>query len=130
MFLESVIILDAAIAQLAAERLNGQPVLFRDCSLKLEEQLQMAEELSEHFNLLARAVGVAEINLEDAPRKRCTPHAEHSMATATPQDHSASRETLVPLTMCCTCGTEASGSSRSEKVREQFFLAPSMSQVH
>jgi hypothetical protein len=64
-FLESVIILDAAIAQLADERLNGQPVLFRDCSLKLEEQLQMAEELSEHFNLLARAVGVAEINLEE-----------------------------------------------------------------
>jgi 3'-phosphoadenosine 5'-phosphosulfate sulfotransferase (PAPS reductase)/FAD synthetase len=65
MFLESVIILDAAIAQLAAERLNGQPVLFRDCSLKLEEQLQMAEELSEHFNLLARAVDAAEINLEE-----------------------------------------------------------------
>jgi 3'-phosphoadenosine 5'-phosphosulfate sulfotransferase (PAPS reductase)/FAD synthetase len=57
MFLESVIILDAAIAQLATERLNGQPVLFRDCSLKLEEQLQMAEELSEHFNFLARSVG-------------------------------------------------------------------------
>jgi hypothetical protein len=64
-FLESVIILDAAIAQVAAERLNGQPVLFQDCSVKLEEQLQMAEELSEHFNLLARAVDVAEINLEE-----------------------------------------------------------------
>jgi hypothetical protein len=36
-FLESVIILDAAIAQVAAERLNGQPVLFQDCSVKLEE---------------------------------------------------------------------------------------------
>ena len=65
MFLESVIILDAAIAQLATERLNGQPVLFRDCSLKPEEQLQMAEELSEHFNLLARSVGTAETNLEE-----------------------------------------------------------------
>jgi hypothetical protein len=60
-----VIILDGAIAQLAAERLNGQPVLFRDCSVKLEEQLQMAEELSEHFNLLARAVDAAETNLEE-----------------------------------------------------------------
>jgi hypothetical protein len=65
MFLESVIILDGAIAQLAAERLNGQPVLFRDCSVKLEEQLQMAEELSEHFNVLARTVDAAEINLEE-----------------------------------------------------------------
>jgi hypothetical protein len=65
MFLESVIILDAAIAQVAAERLNAQPVLFRDCSVKLEEQLQMAQELSEHFNSHARAVDVAEINLEE-----------------------------------------------------------------
>ena len=65
MFLESVIILDAAIEQLAVERLVGQPVLFRDCAVKLEEQLQMAEELSEHFNLLARSVGAAEVNLEE-----------------------------------------------------------------
>ena len=32
MLIESVIVLDAAIAQLVAERLDGQPVLFRDCS--------------------------------------------------------------------------------------------------
>jgi hypothetical protein len=63
--LESVITMDAAVAQLAAERLNGQPVLFRDCSVKLEEQLQMAQELSEHFNFLARAVDADEINLEE-----------------------------------------------------------------
>jgi hypothetical protein len=60
-----MITLDAAIAQVAAERLNGEPVLFRDCSVKLEEQLQMAQELSEHFNLLARAVDADEINLEE-----------------------------------------------------------------
>jgi hypothetical protein len=65
MFLESVITLDAAIAQVAAERLNGQPVLFRDCSVKLEEQLQMAQQSSEHFNFLARAVDADEINLEE-----------------------------------------------------------------
>jgi hypothetical protein len=65
MFLESVITLDAAIAQVVAERLSGQPVLFRDCSVKLDEQLQMAQELSEHFNFLARAVDADEINLEE-----------------------------------------------------------------
>ncbi|MBZ5547400.1 MAG: hypothetical protein LAO22_05430 [Acidobacteriia bacterium] len=64
-FLESVIILDAAIAQVEAGRLNGQRVLFRDCSVQLEEQVQMAERLSEHFNFLARSLGSAEINLED-----------------------------------------------------------------
>jgi len=65
MFLESVITLDAAIAHIAAERLNGQPVLFRDCLVKLGEQLQMAQELSDQFNLLARSVGAAEVNLEE-----------------------------------------------------------------
>ena len=65
MFLERVIILDRAIAQLASERLNGQPVLFRDSSVKLEEQLQMAEELAEDFNLVARGVDVAPISLEE-----------------------------------------------------------------
>jgi hypothetical protein len=65
MFIEHVIVLDVAIAQLAAERLNGQPVLFPDSSVQLEEQLQMAQELSDHFNFLARAVGTAELNLEE-----------------------------------------------------------------
>jgi hypothetical protein len=64
-FLKSVIILDAAIAQLVAKRFTGQPVLFRDCSVKLEEQVQMAERLSEYFNPLARSAGAVEINLEE-----------------------------------------------------------------
>jgi hypothetical protein len=45
-FLKSVIIPDAAIGQVAAERFNGQPVLFRDCEVKLKEQLQKAKRLS------------------------------------------------------------------------------------
>ena len=64
MFLESVIILDAAIAQVAVEHLNGQPLLFRDSTLKLAEQLQMASGLSTWFNELASEVGAAEIDLE------------------------------------------------------------------
>jgi hypothetical protein len=39
--------------------------LFDDCSVKLDEQLQMAEKLSELFNFLARSVGAAETNLEE-----------------------------------------------------------------
>ena len=64
MFIKPVIVLDVAIAQLVAERMNGQPVQFHDSSVQLEEQLQMAQELSDHFNLLTRAVGDAELNLE------------------------------------------------------------------
>lgn len=64
MFLESVIILDTAIGQIAVERLNGERMLFRDSAIKLTEQLQMAETVSDHFNSLARAFDVAEINLE------------------------------------------------------------------
>jgi hypothetical protein len=65
MFIEPVIILDAAIAQVAAERLSGQSVLFRDTAIKLAEQLQMATDLSTWFNELAVEVGAAEINLEE-----------------------------------------------------------------
>ncbi|HLM81432.1 MAG TPA: hypothetical protein VK302_12480 [Terriglobales bacterium] len=65
MFIEPVIMLDAAIAQVVAEQLDGQPILFRDCEVKLEEQLQMVEALSKHFNLLADALDIVEINLEE-----------------------------------------------------------------
>jgi hypothetical protein len=37
-FLKSVIILDAAIAQVRSEHLDGQSILFRDCEVKLKEQ--------------------------------------------------------------------------------------------
>jgi hypothetical protein len=65
MFIETVIILDAAIGQVAGERLSGQPVLFVDSAVKLTEQLQMATDLSTWFNSLAVEVGAAEINLEE-----------------------------------------------------------------
>ena len=65
MFIEPVIILDAAIVQVAGERLRGQPVLFRDSAVKLAEQLQMATDLSTWFNKLAVEVSAVEINLEE-----------------------------------------------------------------
>jgi hypothetical protein len=65
MFLEGVVVLDAAIAQVVAERLDGQSVLFRDCEAALHEQLQMAETISKHFNLLAGEFDVAKINPDD-----------------------------------------------------------------
>ena len=65
MFIEPVILLDAAIAQVAAEYLDGQPILFRDCEVKLQEQLQLAERLSKHFNPLADALDIAAIDLEE-----------------------------------------------------------------
>jgi hypothetical protein len=63
-FIETVIVLDAAIAQIGSERLGGQPVLFRDTSVILAEQLQMASDLSKWFNEAAVSVGVAQIDLE------------------------------------------------------------------
>jgi len=62
-FIEAVFVLDVAITQVANERLNGQVMLFRDCGVKLKEQLGMAKYLSEMFKRLARATGAAEINL-------------------------------------------------------------------
>ena len=42
----------------------GQPVLFRDTSVILAEQLQMASDLSKWFNEAAVSVGIAQIDLE------------------------------------------------------------------
>jgi hypothetical protein len=78
-FVESVIILDAAIAQVVAERLNGQPVLFRDCSVKLAEQVQMAERASEYFNWLASSAGTAEIDLGGL-RESLQPEIDHQIS--------------------------------------------------
>ena len=65
LFLKSVIILDAAIAQVVSEHFDGQPILFRDCEAKLREQVQLADEVSEIFNCLASSVGSGRINLEE-----------------------------------------------------------------
>jgi hypothetical protein len=60
-----VIILEAAITQVEAEHLNGQPVLFRDCSVQMQEQLQMGRRASEIFNSLASSLGSTGIGLEE-----------------------------------------------------------------
>jgi hypothetical protein len=71
-FIEDVIIVDAAVGQIADNRMNGEPILFRDCAAKLQEQLQMAEELSEAFNFVARQADVAEINMEELRNDLCS----------------------------------------------------------
>jgi hypothetical protein len=65
MVIEPVFILDAAITQVAAERLIGQPVLFRDTAAKLEEQLKMVTDLTTWFNEAAVKVASAQIDLEE-----------------------------------------------------------------
>jgi hypothetical protein len=54
-------------------------VLFRDTAVQLAEQLQMVEEMSEHFNPFARAVGAAEINLEEL-RKSLQPEIDRQVS--------------------------------------------------
>jgi len=65
MFLESVVMLEASVALVVAQQLNGQPVLFRDCEAALREQLQMAETLSTLFNIVAGTLNIPKINLDD-----------------------------------------------------------------
>jgi hypothetical protein len=63
LFIDAVLVLNVAITKVESERFNGESILFRDCGVKLKEQLQMAERLSDHFNFLADEAGVAELNL-------------------------------------------------------------------
>jgi hypothetical protein len=54
-------------------------MLFRDCEVKLKEQGQLAETVSEIFNLFARSVGSAEIDLEEL-RKSLQSETEHQVS--------------------------------------------------
>ena len=65
MFVESVVVLDAAISRVVAEHMSGQPVLFRDCADNLQRQVEMAARLSGSFNCLGRRIAGVEINLEE-----------------------------------------------------------------
>ena len=65
MFIESVVILDDAIAQVALESLSGQPILFRDIAVKLEEQVRMSTDLSKLFNETTVSIDTNPINPEE-----------------------------------------------------------------
>jgi hypothetical protein len=65
MFVESVVVLDVAIAQVVEQKVDGQPVLFRDCEVGLQEQLQMAETLCKLFNPLAARLNIPKLNLDE-----------------------------------------------------------------
>jgi hypothetical protein len=65
MFVESVVVLDVAIAQVVEQKVDGQPVLFRDCEVGLQEQLQMAETLCKLFNIVAGTLNIPKINLDE-----------------------------------------------------------------
>jgi hypothetical protein len=67
MFLQPVIVLDAAIAQITAEHLKGDPILLHDCGAELEKQMEMGTTLCQYLNSLACEVGAEEINLEKLP---------------------------------------------------------------
>jgi len=52
-------------------------MLFRDCEVHLQEQLQIADTLSKHFNPLADALDIAKIDVEEL-RNSLQSEADHS----------------------------------------------------
>ena len=90
MFIETVVILDAAITQAAEERLGDRSILFRDVEVKLEEQVQMATDLSARFNEATLDLGTDPINLEQL-RESLPAEIEHQ---ATSWAHLARMEAL------------------------------------
>jgi len=71
MFVEGVVVLDAAISRVVTEHMSGQPVLFRDSSEKIQRQLEMSERLSEAFNSLGgRAAGAVDYLIKQTSQNR------------------------------------------------------------
>jgi hypothetical protein len=79
MFIEPVILLDVAIAQLSSEHFAGQPMLFRDTAVKLAELLKMATDLSTWFNVLAGDFDAADIDLDEL-RNSLQSEADHQVS--------------------------------------------------
>jgi hypothetical protein len=85
LFIEDVLIVEGALAQLSAEHFGGQAVLFSDTSVRLESQIDMATSVVTWFNLLARETGATELSLEELRKsfgpkvaKRVSEWADHS----------------------------------------------------
>ncbi len=66
LFVEDVVLLDAAISQISAVYFGGRTILFTDCAEKLRDQLQMASQALEHFNILAGGFGFPNMTTDDA----------------------------------------------------------------
>jgi hypothetical protein len=63
-FVNAVLLLERTISQISAERFQGQPILFSDSTVKLEEQLDMADQALEHFNFWAKLRKFQELSAE------------------------------------------------------------------
>ena len=69
LFIEPIVLLDGAIAQLVAGPLKDHPILFRNSEQKLAEQLEMATQLSTGFNETMVLEGSTEIDMEQLRTK-------------------------------------------------------------
>jgi len=60
-FLQSILVLEATVSRISAERFGGHPILFSDSMEKLNKQLALVDELLGYYNLLAREAHFAEL---------------------------------------------------------------------
>jgi hypothetical protein len=64
-FVEKILVVEAAISEISAQRFRGQPILFSDSAAKLNEQFDFAEKALELFNSLAREESFLELNRDE-----------------------------------------------------------------
>jgi hypothetical protein len=60
-FLQSILLLEATLSRISAERFGGHPILFSDSMEKLNKQLALVDEVLGYYNLLAREAHFAEL---------------------------------------------------------------------
>jgi len=63
-FVEQIFCLDAAISQISSQRFGGRFILFSDCAAKLKDQLEMAMDVLEFFNIIASDLQVPVLTKE------------------------------------------------------------------
>jgi hypothetical protein len=63
-FVEQIFCLDEAISQIRSQRFGGSFILFSDCAAKLKDQLEMATDVLEVFNIIANDLQVPVLTKE------------------------------------------------------------------
>jgi hypothetical protein len=63
-FVEQIFLLDGAISEIRSQRFGGRFRLFSDCAAMLKEQLEMATEVLEVFNIIAGGLHVPVLTKE------------------------------------------------------------------
>lgn len=105
-FVEQIFVLEGAISQIRSQMFGGHCILFSDCAVKLKEQLEMAGDVLEVFNIIASGLHIPVLTKEQICEtlqqevQQLVSHSEMAARAVTLDDFGTEaefRENIAPL---------------------------------